>query len=184
MTALSPVQSLIEVEDKQLLKLYIDGEIEALSELFKRHNSKMKTIAYRITKNNADAEDVVQNALISVMRSAHKFRGEAAVSTWLFRIVTNAAIDKLRSIKAHPLYELPADLPLTTSEISVTDLSLDLVQALKSLPENQRNVVLLIDVAGWTIADVAQKLKCAPGTVKSRCHRAHAKLAQELHLHH
>jgi RNA polymerase sigma-70 factor (ECF subfamily) len=184
MTALSPVQSLIEVEDKQLLKLYIDGEIEALSELFRRHNSKMKTIAYRITKNNADAEDVVQNALISVMRAAHKFRGEAAVSTWLFRIVTNAAIDKLRSIKAHPLYELPKDLPLLTSEISVKDLSLDLVQALKSLPENQRNVVLLIDVAGWTIADVAQKLKCAPGTVKSRCHRAHAKLAQELHLHH
>jgi RNA polymerase sigma-70 factor, ECF subfamily len=184
MTALSQVQGLIDIEDKELLKLYIDGEIEALSELFKRHNSKMKTIAYRITKNNADAEDVVQNALISVMRAAHKFRGEAAVSTWLFRIVTNAAIDKLRSIKAHPLYELPTDLPLLTSEISVKDLSLDLVQALKSLPENQRNVVLLIDVAGWTIADVAQKLKCAPGTVKSRCHRAHAKLAQELHLHH
>ena len=184
MNALSPVLKLIEVDDKELLKLYINGEIEALSELFKRHNSKMKTIVYRITKNGADAEDVVQNALISVMRSAHKFRGEAAVSTWLFRIVTNAAIDKLRSIKAHPLYELPADLPLTTSEISVKDLSLDLVQALKSLPENQRNVVLLIDVAGWTIADVAQKLKCAPGTVKSRCHRAHAKLAQELHLHH
>ena len=184
MNALSPAQNLIGVEDKELLKLYINGEIEALSELFKRHNSKMKTIAYRITKNSADAEDVVQNALISVMRSAHKFRGDAAVSTWLFRIVTNAAIDKLRSIKAHPLYELPNELPLLTSEINVKDLSLDLVQALKSLPENQRNVVLLIDVAGWTIADVAQKLKCAPGTVKSRCHRAHAKLAQELHLHH
>jgi RNA polymerase sigma-70 factor (ECF subfamily) len=54
---------------------------------------------------------------------------------------------------------------------------------LKSLPENQRNVVLLIDLAGWSIADVAQKLKCAPGTVKSRCHRAHLKLAQELQLH-
>jgi RNA polymerase sigma-70 factor (ECF subfamily) len=65
----------------------------------------------------------------------------------------------------------------------VKDLSLDLVKALKSLPENQRNVVLLIDLAGWTIADVAQKLNCAPGTVKSRCHRAHLKLAQELQLH-
>ena len=50
MNALSPAQNLIEVEDKELLKLYIHGEIEALSELFKRHNSKMKTIAYRITK--------------------------------------------------------------------------------------------------------------------------------------
>ena len=124
-----------------------------------------------------------KNALISVMRAAHKFRGDSAVSTWLFRIVTNAAIDKLRAIKAHPVYELPFDLPLTTSEINVKDLSLDLVKALKSLPENQRNVVLLIDLAGWTIADVAQKLNCAPGTVKSRCHRAHLKLAQELQLH-
>jgi len=55
MSALAPAKNLIEVEDKELLKLYINGEIEALSELFKRHNSKMKTIAYRITKNSADA---------------------------------------------------------------------------------------------------------------------------------
>jgi RNA polymerase sigma-70 factor (ECF subfamily) len=183
MTALSPDQNIIEIDDKSLLDLYVSGEIEALAELFKRHNAKMKSIAYRVTKNEADAEDVVQNALISVMRSANKFRGESAVSTWLFRIVTNAAIDKLRSSKAHPVYELPIDIPLKNSEMSVKDLSIDLLNALKSLPVNQRNVVLLIDLAGWTIADVAQKLKCAPGTVKSRCHRAHLKLAQELQLH-
>jgi hypothetical protein len=85
MTALSPVQSLIEVEDKQLLKLYIDGEIEALSELFRRHNSKMKTIAYRITKNNADAEDVDtdddQDPIISV-----PFGLVPPATTWLSRM--------------------------------------------------------------------------------------------------
>jgi RNA polymerase sigma-70 factor (ECF subfamily) len=183
MTALTAFKNYFDFDDKELLNLFIQGETEALAELFKRHNSKMRAVAFRVTKNNADAEDVVQNALISVMRAAHKFRGDSSVSTWLFRIVTNAAIDKLRAIKAHPVYELPFDLPLTTSEINVKDLSLDLVKALKSLPENQRNVVLLIDLAGWSIADVAQKLNCAPGTVKSRCHRAHLKLAQELQLH-
>lgn len=183
MVTTSLVKSYLEIDDKELLNLFIIGEQDALAELFKRHNSKMLGIAYRVTRNNADAEDVVQNALISVMRAAHKFRGEAAVTTWLFRIVTNAAIDKIRSLKAHPMYELPSELPVTTNDINIKDLSIDLVKALKSLPLNQRNVVLLIDLGGWTIADVAQKLKCAPGTVKSRCHRAHLKLAQELQVH-
>ena len=79
MTLLSPIQNYLEVDDKELLNLYVHGELDALAELFKRHNSKMRAVAFRITKNNADAEDTVQNALISVMRSAHNFRGEAAV---------------------------------------------------------------------------------------------------------
>ena len=182
MTLLSPIQNYLEVDDKELLNLYVHGELDALAELFKRHNSKMRAVAFRITKNNADAEDTVQNALISVMRSAHNFRGEAAVSTWLFRIVTNAAIDKIRALKSHPVFQLPNDLPQIFSQINDKDLSIDVVNALKSLPVNQRNVVLLIDLAGWTIADAAQKLNCAPGTVKSRCHRAHLKLAQKLQL--
>lgn len=183
MKTLSSFQDYQDTDDKKLLDLYVLGDLDALAELFKRHKSRMSATALRVTKNVADAEDVVQNALISVMRSAHKFRGASAVSTWLFRIVTNAAIDKLRSLKAHPVYELPYDLALTTSEISIKDLSMDLIKALKALPANQRNVVLLIDLGGWTIADVAQELNCAPGTVKSRCHRAHLKLAQDLQLH-
>ena len=183
MTTLFLNENYLDLNDKELLDLFITGKSDALAELFKRHNSKMRAVAYRVTKNNADAEDVVQNALISVMRAAHKFRGESAVTTWLFRIVTNAAIDKIRALKAHPVYELPLDIPIITSEINIKDSSMDLVKALKSLPANQRNVVLLIDLAGWSIADVARKLKCAPGTVKSRCHRAHVKLAQELQLH-
>ena len=97
MTTLFLNENYLDLNDKELLDLFITGESDALAELFKRHNSKMRAVAYRVTKNNADAEDVVQNALISVMRAAHKFRGESAVTTWLFRIVTNAAIDKIRA---------------------------------------------------------------------------------------
>jgi len=173
-------KSYLEIVDKELLNLFILGEEDALAELFKRHQSKMRAVAYRVTKNIADAEDVVQNALISVMRSANKFRGDSAVTTWLYRIVTNAAIDKVRSLKAHPAFELPLELPMVSNDIDIKDLSIDLIKALKSLPEKQRNVVILIDLGGWTIADVAAKLNYAPGTVKSRCHRAHLKLAEEL----
>lgn len=171
-----------EVLDLELITLYVASDQDALSELFLRHNSRMKSVALRVTRNLADAEDVVQNSMISVMRSAHKFRGDSAVSTWLFRIVTNAAIDKIRFNKSHRVYELPTEIALIPNKPVDSELSNNLLLALNSLPVNQRDVVILIDVQGWSISDTAQKLHCAPGTVKSRCHRAHARLAKELRL--
>ncbi|MFM9131061.1 MAG: sigma-70 family RNA polymerase sigma factor [Actinomycetes bacterium] len=150
--------------------------------MFLRHKSKMKSVAYRITKNDQDAEDVVQNSMISIMKSAHKFRGESAVTTWIYKIVSNAAIDKLRALKSVQSFENLNEFIVNESQISQKDFSLDLLNALNSLPLNQREVVFLIDFEGFTIKDAAKKLKCAPGTIKSRCHRAHEKLAKQLRL--
>jgi len=171
-----------DFDDKYLLKLYINGEKDALSEIFLRHKSKMKSVAFRITKNDQDAEDVVQNSMISIMRSAHKFRGESAVTTWIYKIVSNAAIDKIRALKSVQSFENLNEIIVNESQISQKDFSLDLLNALNSLPLNQREVVFLIDFEGFTIKDAAKKLKCAPGTIKSRCHRAHEKLAKQLRL--
>jgi RNA polymerase sigma-70 factor (ECF subfamily) len=171
-----------ELDDKSLLDLFINGEKDALSEIFLRHKSKMKSVAYRITKNDQDAEDVVQNSIISIMKSAHKFRGESAVTTWIYKIVSNAAIDKLRALKSVQSFENLNEFIVNESQISQKDFSLDLLNALNSLPINQREVVFLIDFEGFTIKDAAKKLKCAPGTIKSRCHRAHEKLAKQLRL--
>ena len=171
-----------DFDDKYLLKLFIDGEKDALSEIFIRHKSKMKSVAFRITKNDQDAEDVVQNSMISIMKSAHKFRGESAVTTWIYKIVSNAAIDKLRSLKSIQNLENLNELIVNDTEINHKDFSLDFLNALNSLPLNQREVVFLIDFEGFSIKDAAKKLKCAPGTIKSRCHRAHEKLAKQLRL--
>ena len=171
-----------DFDDKYLLKLFINGEKDALSEIFIRHKSKMKIVAFRITKNDQDAEDVVQNSMISIMKSAHKFRGESAVTTWIYKIVSNAAIDKLRSLKSLQNLENLNELIVNETEINDKDFSLDLLNALNSLPLNQREVVFLIDFEGFSIKDAAKKLKCAPGTIKSRCHRAHEKLAKQLRL--
>lgn len=171
-----------DFDDKYLINLFINGEKDAMSEIFLRHKSKMKSVAFRITKNNQDAEDVVQNSMISIMRSAHKFRGESAVTTWIYKIVSNAAIDKLRTLKAMQSLENLNELSILENEINHKDFSLDLLNALNSLPINQREVVFLIDFEGFTIKDAAKKLKCAPGTIKSRCHRAHEKLAKQLRL--
>jgi RNA polymerase sigma-70 factor (ECF subfamily) len=181
-STLLSIKSYKDLSDKSLLDLYINGEKEALSELFLRHKSKMKSVAYRITKNDQDAEDVVQNSMISIMKSAHKFRGESAVTTWIYKIVSNAAIDKLRALKSVQSLENINELIVNESQISQKDFSLDLLNALNSLPLNQREVVFLIDFEGFSIKDAAKKLKCAPGTIKSRCHRAHEKLAKQLRL--
>jgi RNA polymerase sigma-70 factor (ECF subfamily) len=171
-----------ELNDKSLLDLFINGEKDALSEIFLRHKSKMKSVAYRITKNDQDAEDIVQNSMISIMKNANKFRGESAVTTWIYKIVSNAAIDKLRALKTIQSFENLNEFIINESQISQKDFSLDLLNALNSLPINQREVVFLIDFEGFTIKDAAKKLKCAPGTIKSRCHRAHEKLAKQLRL--
>jgi RNA polymerase sigma-70 factor (ECF subfamily) len=181
-STLLSIKSYSDLSDKSLLDLYINGEKDALSEIFLRHKSKMKSVAYRITKNDQDAEDVVQNSMISIMKSAHKFRGESAVTTWIYKIVSNAAIDKLRALKSVQSLENLNELIVNESQISQKDFSLDLLNALNSLPLNQREVVFLIDFEGFSIKDAAKKLKCAPGTIKSRCHRAHEKLAKQLRL--
>jgi RNA polymerase sigma-70 factor (ECF subfamily) len=181
-STLLSIKSYKDLSDKSLLDLYINGEKDALSEIFLRHKSKMKSVAFRITKNDQDAEDVVQNSMISIMKSAHKFRGESAVTTWIYKIVSNAAIDKLRALKSIQSLENINELIVNESQINQKDFSLDLLNALNSLPLNQREVVFLIDFEGFSIKDAAKKLKCAPGTIKSRCHRAHEKLAKQLRL--
>ncbi|MFM1825910.1 MAG: polymerase sigma factor SigM [Actinomycetota bacterium] len=182
MNTLLSIKSYKDLSDKSLLDLYINGEKDALSEIFLRHKSKMKSVAYRITKNDQDAEDVVQNSMISIMKNAHKFRGESAVTTWIYKIVSNAAIDKLRALKSVQSLENINELIVNNQEINNKDFSLDLMNALNSLPINQREVIFLIDFEGFSIKDAAKKLKCAPGTIKSRCHRAHEKLAKQLRL--
>jgi RNA polymerase sigma-70 factor (ECF subfamily) len=181
-STLLSIKSYKDLSDKSLLDLYINGEKDALSEIFLRHKSKMKSVAFRITKNDQDAEDIVQNSMISIMKSAHKFRGESAVTTWIYKIVSNAAIDKLRALKSVQSLENINELIVNESQINQKDFSLDLLNALNSLPLNQREVVFLIDFEGFSIKDAAKKLKCAPGTIKSRCHRAHEKLAKQLRL--
>ena len=182
MKALSPVTFYDQVLDETLIKQYINGDNDALTEIFIRHSSRMKSIAYRITRNPQDADDVVQNSLISIMKNAHKFRGDSKLTTWIYRIVSNAAIDKIRSTKNQKSIDFINDFSNSTNEILQKDLSIDLINALKTLPKNQQSVIYLIDIEGFSISDAAKKLRCAPGTIKSRCHRAHLKLAKQLRI--
>jgi RNA polymerase sigma-70 factor (ECF subfamily) len=174
--------------DAELLGAHVAGDPQAFNELVGRHRDRLWAVAMRTTGDPEEAADALQDALISAFRRADQFRGDAAVTTWLHRIVVNASLDRLRRRAVRTTQPLPDDLehlpgaviadPNDAMERRETQLAI--TAALAELPDDQRDAVMLVDVEGWSIEDAAAQLGCPPGTVKSRCFRGRAKLAKRL----
>jgi RNA polymerase sigma-70 factor (ECF subfamily) len=173
----------------------VDGDQDAFAQLFARHRDRLWAVALRTMGNPEDAADGLQDGLIAAYRRAGSFRGEAAVTTWMHRIVVNACLDRIRSAKVRRAEPLPDDLDerggrgsLVTSHGSEdpADLSVAaerrrrVLDALQRLPGNQRAALVLVDMEGYPVHEAAEILGCAEGTVKSRCFRGRAKLAELL----
>ncbi len=128
-----------------------------------------------------EAPDAVQDALLSALRGAASFRGEARVSTWLHRVVVNACLDRLRRRAVRPTVPLPAQEPAAEGDpLGAAEAALDLRRALAGLPDEQRAALVLVDLSGLPVDEAAAVLGVAPGTVKSRCARGRARLAVAL----
>jgi RNA polymerase sigma-70 factor (ECF subfamily) len=180
-----------DASDAELLRRHVDGDADAFGELFRRHRDRLWAVALRTMGNPDDAADALQDGLISAFRRAESFRGDAQVTTWLHRIVVNACLDRLRSQKVRAADALPDDLDQyagrgSLSTASVADPAAEaeadesrrmVLAALETLPHDQRAALVLVDMEGYPVADVAEMLDCAVGTVKSRCARGRAKLA-------
>ena len=165
--------------DTALLTRHLAGDPAAFTEIFRRHRDQLWAVALRTTGDPEDAADAVQEALISAMRHAASFRGDAKVSTWLHRIVVNACLDRLRRRAAHPTSPLPDDdhAPSTTrDDYADRDTAADVHAALATLPAEQRAAIVLVDIEGYPVDEVAAMLEVPSGTVKSRCARGRAKL--------
>ncbi len=108
------------------------------------------------------------------------FRRDAAVSSWLYRIVVNACLDRLRRNKTHPTTELKDDDCTVGDHTPRVDTAIMVERALMRLPVEQRAAVVAVDMQGYSVAETARMLGVAEGTVKSRCSRARAKLAEAL----
>lgn len=172
--------------DAQLLAAHVAGDPHAFSELVFRHRDRLWAVALRTIGDSNEAEDALQDALISAFRRADQFRGDAAVTTWLHRIVVNACLDRIRRLKSRPTVQLPdyesADngLPEAQDLLAQRETELIVAAALAELPDDQRAAILLVDIEGYPIDEAAKLLGCPPGTVKSRCSRGRSKLAQQL----
>jgi RNA polymerase sigma-70 factor, ECF subfamily len=181
---MSRLHDLRELPDRELLSAHCAGDPDAFGELFRRHRDQMWALALRTTRDPEVAADAVQEAFIAAFRGADSFRGEAAVTTWLHRIVVNSCLDRLRRIK--PVVHMPeADLSALADAHDhhhSVEVRLDVRAALEQLPEGQRMALILVDMHGLSISEAAGILNVAEGTIKSRCARGRAAMVPLLGL--
>jgi RNA polymerase sigma-70 factor (ECF subfamily) len=170
----------IDRTDAALLTAHVAGDRYAFEELFYRHHRQLHRLARITSRNPEDAADALQDALLSAHRSAPAFRHDSAVSSWLYRIVVNACLDRLRRNKTHPTTELEDDACHVGDPAPQVDTAVMVERALMRLPVEQRAAVVAVDMQGYSVAETARILGIAEGTVKSRCSRARAKLAEAL----
>jgi RNA polymerase sigma-70 factor (ECF subfamily) len=187
-----------ERSDEELLRAHVDGDPDAFGALFARHRDRLWAVALRTMGNPDDAADGLQDGMVAAFRRAGSFRGEAAVTTWLHRVVVNACLDRLRAAKIRRFDALPDDVDDRGTVVAtaardnrpdeaaeVAERRRRVLDALATLPPEQRAALVLVDMEGYPVAEVAQMLGCAEGTVKSRCSRGRTRLAGLLgDLHH
>jgi RNA polymerase sigma-70 factor (ECF subfamily) len=168
-----------ERSDAELLGAHVAGDRRAFTELFLRHHRQLYRLARLTSRSPEDAEDALQDAMLSAHRGASSFRYDAAVHSWLHRIVVNACLDRLRRAKAQPTAPLYDVYPVADRTGQV-ETGIVVQRALMRLPVEQRAAVVAVDMQGYSVADTARLLGVAEGTVKSRCARGRARLARLL----
>ncbi|MEU8654277.1 RNA polymerase sigma factor SigM [Streptomyces sp. NPDC048737] len=173
------------ISDQDLLARHVEGDPDAFGELVLRHRDRLWAVALRTLGDREEAADAVQDALVSAYRAAHTFRGQSAVTTWLHRITVNACLDRARkaaSRKTSPvddterLEQLLEPHESASAPAERNDLHRQLLEALDTLPPDQRAALVLVDMQGYPVAEAARMLDIPMGTVKSRCARGRAKL--------
>jgi RNA polymerase sigma-70 factor (ECF subfamily) len=172
-----------DLDDAALLRAHVGGDTRAFGELVARHRDRLWAVAIRTLGDREEAADAVQDALISAYRAADRFRGDSAVTTWLHRIVVNACLDRARRRQSRPTVALPEVETTAVRAASAaawepdSETRLMVWAALAQLPAEQRAPLVLLEIEGYAVAEIADMLGIAEGTVKSRCARGRARLA-------
>ena len=185
--------------DAELIAEIRRGNAEALEDLVSRYESKVYNLAYKMLGNREDAEDVLQDTFLNVVRSLKGFKQKASFSTWLYRVATNAALTRLRqrsrrdksesefldevySIRdaAHAEERLVDWSDRPAQQLLDTEAKRVMEAAINELPEIYRVVFILRDVQGLPAAEVADVLDLSVPAVKSRLHRARLFLRNRL----
>ncbi|MHC5023186.1 MAG: RNA polymerase sigma factor [Planctomycetota bacterium] len=165
------------------------GDEDAFERLVRDHGPRLLAVTRRILGNDADAQDALQDAMISAYKSIDRFQAQSRLGTWLHRVAINAALQKLRRRRSRPEASIQDLLPKyddsghrveitptwtsTGDELLERDETRRLVrERILELPEDYRDVVLLRDIEGLETQEAASVLSISPGAVKTRLHRA------------
>lgn len=171
-----------QTEDSALMLRYKDGDIAAFETLYRRHNDTLYRYLLRLSQNRAAAEDVFQEVWSKIIKSRENYRPTAKFSTFLFRVAHNCFIDYIRRNKRHTHNSAidpdsrpnPGDEPELTTEKDIARRRM--TNALRTLPEEQRDVFLLFEEAGLSIDAIATATGVNRETAKSRLRYAVNKL--------
>ncbi|MDC0358374.1 sigma-70 family RNA polymerase sigma factor [Oligoflexia bacterium] len=184
-----------KVNDRELVEQFKKGSIQAYEELVTRHESKVFNLAMRYTRNQEDAEEVLQDVFSTIYRKIDSFQGKSAFSSWLYRIVVNAAFMKLRKRKQNNTISIEDLSPTARQKYLENDSSFGnrsdaltfskevrtiIQSAINRLPEQYRAVFILRDVDGLSNQEVGEILELSIPAVKSRLHRSRLMLRKKL----
>jgi len=185
----------VQGSEEKLIRAGQRGDHQAVETLFRRYQRPLFQTALRVLGNTEDAEDALQDGLLSAYRNLKRFEGRSQFSTWLTRIVINAALMKRRSAKARPAVsldeppredELPAaerfaDDGLTPEQVFAnTEIREMLSENLDQLSPLLRTAFVLREVQGYSTGEAAKKLGVTENTLKARLWRARHQLAERL----
>ena len=166
-TAIRPTRTMSE-EDIRLARACAEGDSRIFEEMYRQHGDRMKSIAYNHLGSVADAEDAVQETFLKVHRAASTYNGEAAFTTWLYRVLINTCYDALRR-RQRRIQEAPIDDFVTSGRASssVDDAKrITLRKMLAELPEQRRTVFVLFEIEGLSHAEIARILNISEGNSK------------------
>lgn len=180
-----------DTSERSLVQRAQKGDEHAFAALFEMHKKRVYSVCLLMTKDTAEAEDLTQEAFLQVFRTIGTFRGEAAFSTWLYRIAVNTVLMKLRRRKAKPTLSLSEpispDSPSLSHDIGMKDTRLTgtidriaLLRAIDELPEGCRKIFALHEIEGYQHYEIAKLLHCSIGNSKSQLHKAKLKMRELL----
>lgn len=187
-------------DERALVAALRAGDERAFETIVRVYGGRLLAVARRFTRNEADAQDVLQSAYLSAFRALDTFAGACQLSTWLHRIVVNTALMKLRSRRRKPEESIEAFLPAFEQDghhveqftewsaqadalLERTETRATVRACIEQLPENYRTVLLLRDIEELSTDDVADTLGMTPTAVKVRLHRARQALSTLLRTH-
>ncbi|MEN0066088.1 MAG: sigma-70 family RNA polymerase sigma factor [Myxococcota bacterium] len=186
-----------ETSDAELVRRFKQGDREAYAEIVRRYQHRVFTLCVRWMGDRQVAEEVAQDVFLALYKSLSKFRGDAQLSTWVYRVVINHCknrrmyrrrrhMDRHEGLEAPkgdddgPIRQIPDEGPGTDAPLFASEAE-ELVQSgLQQLDEEQRQIIVLRDVQDLSYEEISSILNLPRGTVKSRLHRARAQLATVL----
>jgi len=184
-----PAQRMSDIE---LVRMAQQGNSDAFAALYNAHKVKIYSLCLRMTSNTAEAEDLTQAAFLQVFRKLASFRGDSALSTWLYRVAVNTV---LMHFRRKGLPQLSLDEPFShepdaprrelgkpDGRLSATIDRIALTRAMKELPIGYRTVFVLHELEGYEHHEIARRLRCSAGTSKSQLHKAKARMRELLGL--